>query len=220
MFAKLASDLLTLRNGEVPYIFDTDNPDGSLLNHFAGAGKIVDIKKVAEQVAIFDTLLRPQPKGQASQHFVIDLMARHQNQFFEIYHDISFEEGAADMGLNVSVFYMIDRTEASINRAEKLARSLQLARFIPIRNGAIGDVLDDWHMAKVYQSMRHEREIILPKISPSALAMLEHPEFHFDTFVAGRYDHFPYELKSELWGFLESLYEQRESTDDVAAHPV
>jgi len=83
-----------------------------------------------------------------------------------------------------------------------------------VRNRAIGDALDQGNMADVYQGMKFDREILLPVLSSESLGMLEHPDFHFDSFVAGRYGELPFEMKTELWEFLESLYEQRKSVDD------
>ena len=219
LFAKLAADLLTLRNGSPPYILDTDNPDGSLIHHFAHfgeeVGRIVDLSRIAEQVALFDGLL-----GQAGTHFVVDLSARHFKQFFDIYEDIGMEAEALKTGLGVSIYFLLDRSTSSVNAAADLAERFALTAFIPVRNEAIGSALDDQFVAERYAKIRKEREIVLPDLSGEALGMLEHPEFHFDTFVAGRYDHFPFELKAELWGFLEALYEQRESSGDPSVNPI
>ena len=215
LFAKLATDLLVLRNGEPPLIFDTDEPDGSLLYHFPGAGSVINISKTTAQVELFDGMLR-----QSNGHFMIDLAARHFTKFFEIYRDIGFEEGAEEVGLDVSVFFLIDRTEASVATAAELARSLPKTRFVPVRNAAIGDALFEGATADLYHSIRFAREILLPELSSEALGMLEHPDFHFDAFVAGNYEHFPAELKAELWGFLESLYEQRKSEGAGSTQPI
>lgn len=215
LFAKLAADLLKLRMGAVPTIFDTDEPDGSLLTHFPDCGQIVDLAKTTSQVALFDGML-----SEPGTHFLIDLSARHFSRFFSIYRDIGFEDGARETGLDVSIFYLIDRTAASIESAAELAASVPNTRFIPVRNAAIGDALDEGRMADIYHKIRVAKEINLPVLSAEALGMIEHPDFHFDVFVAGNYDHFPFELKAELWGFLESLYEQRDSVDEGSTHPV
>ncbi|MEP0944131.1 MAG: hypothetical protein ABJH63_03300 [Rhizobiaceae bacterium] len=215
LFAKLAADLLALRLGNPPYIFDTDEPDGGLIAHFPRHGEVIDLSKTTQQVALFDGMLS-NPNG----HFLIDLSARHFTRFFNIYRDISFEEGAEEAGLDVSVFYLIDRTEASIVAAAELSRSIPQTRFLTVRNSAIGDALGQGQATNIYHQMRIDREILLPQLSAEALGMLEHPEFHFDTFIAGKYEHFPFELKAELWGFLEGLYEQRDSVDSGSTYPV
>ena len=215
LFAKLAADLLSLRLGQPPQIFDTDEPDGSLIHHFPQQATIIDLSKTKAQIDLFDGMLQA-----AGGNFLIDLSAHHFTRFFGIYRDIGFEEGAQETGLEISIFFLIDRHAESIRTAANLARSLPCARFIPVLNGAIGDALGEDNCADIYQSIQKDREILLPGLSAEGLGMIEHCDFHFDSFVAGRYDHFPFELKAELWGFLEALYEQRPSGNDGAVHPL
>ena len=98
---------------------------------------------------------------------------------------MDFQTGASEVGLDVSIFFVIDRNENSIAHAADLAGSLPNTRFIPIRNMAFGNSLEDWHAVETYKTIDHDREIVLPELSAEALGMLEHPEFHFDAFVAG-----------------------------------
>ncbi|MEP1208655.1 MAG: hypothetical protein ABJM29_15105 [Rhizobiaceae bacterium] len=215
LFAKLVADLLTLRLGHPPQIFDTDDPDGGLIHHFPGHGQIISLSNTRAQVGLFDGMLT-----QPGAHFLIDLEARHFSQFFQIYQDISFELGAEQVGLDMSVFFLIDRTEASIQAAAELSAAIPGTRFQTVRNAAIGDALGIGRSSDIYHRMRIDREILLPELSAEALGMLEHPDFHFDSFIAGKYEHFPFELKAELWSFLEGLYEQRDSVDSGTAYPV
>lgn len=215
LFAKLAADLLALRLGHPPIIFDTDEPEGSLINHFPEHGQIIDLSKTTAQVALFDGMLM-----QPGSHFLIDLADRHFSKFFKIYRDIDYESGAEEVGLDLSVFFLIDRTEASIEAAAELSESLPKTRFLTVRNSAIGDALGQGRASDIYHKMRIDREVLLPQLSAEALGMLEHPDFHFDTFIAGKYEHFPFELKAELWGFLEGLYEQRDSVETGSSYPV
>jgi len=80
--------------------------------------------------------------------------------------------------------------------------------------------LAEGRTADLYHSMQFEREILLPELSAEALGLLEHVDFHFDGFVAGHFDTLPFELKSELWDFLETLYEQRKSVEDGSTFAV
>lgn len=215
IFAKLAADLLALRHGAPPIIFDTAAPDGSIVRHFPATTRIIDLAKTTEQVALFDGILSAEPG-----HFLIDLAAHHFKQFFDIYTDIGFEQGALEAGIDVTVFYLIDRSVASVEAAVSLRKRISDTRFVPVRNSAIGDALDEGRTADHYHSMRFEREILLPELSAEALGLLEHVDFHFDGFVAGHFETLPFELKSELWDFLETLYEQRKSVGDGSTFAV
>ena len=215
LFTKLAVDLLLLRHGETPLIFDTDAPDGDIIRQFPSHTKIIDLSRTAEQVALFDGILNA---GQGQ--FVIDLAAHQFTRFFDIYVDIDFEAGAAELGFDNTVFFLIDRTAESIQAAASLRKRIPNTRFVPVRNQAIGDALDAPGMADLYHKMHCDREIMLPALSSETLGMIEHPDFHFDSFVAGHYGELPFEMKTELWDFLETLYEQRDSVDDGSTFAV
>ncbi len=215
LLAKLVCDLLTLRHGAPPVIFDTDAPDGSLAAHFPDATTIVDLNKTVEQVRVFDGII-----GEPSGHFVVDLQAHHFRQFLTIYRDIAFGQAARDAGIDVTFYFLVDRSADSVEAAATLNRMVEGASFVPVRNGAIGDALDEPQTAHIYHALRFDREVMLPQLTPKGLGMIEHPDFHFDAFVAGRYEHFPYELKAELWEFLEVLYDQRGAADHETASAV
>ncbi|MGI9366800.1 MAG: hypothetical protein ACR2O8_16575 [Rhizobiaceae bacterium] len=219
LFAKLAADLMKLRHGEPPHIFDTDDPDGGLATHFPDHSQVIDIARTRQQVALFDGMLERRPEA-GPRHYLIDLCARHFVKFFDIFSEIQFEDGAEAAELDLTVFFLIDRTPDSIEAAAALSRTLSKTRFVTVRSSAIGDALSQGRCADTYQAMRKEREILLPKLSSQALDMIEHPEFHFDLFLTGKYSHFPFMLRKEIWGFLESLYEQRDSVETGTTYPV
>ncbi|MEM8749607.1 MAG: hypothetical protein AAGF28_04855 [Pseudomonadota bacterium] len=220
LFSKLAVDTLTLRTGRVPHIFDTDDPAGDLLNHYggpdAGVGQIVSPTKTADQLKIFDGMLEADGR-----HFLVDLCARHYQKFFDIYRDTDFQAGADDAQLDTAIFFVLDRTEASLQSAASLRQSLPDTHFVLVRNPAIGDILSDPAIDDPFKILRPHRTITLPDLSGEALGMLEHPDFHFDRFATDAYDQFPFELKAELWAFLEALYEQRSAVGEGGtAHPL
>ena len=220
LFAKLLADLMRLRTGVVPHLFDTDEPDGDLIHHYGGlaggAGQIVDLARTRQQVALFDSVI-----GEPSRHFLLDLSARHRGRFFRIAHDIAFEDGVEEAGTMLRIFYVLDRDQASVDHAAELRTRFPRADFTTVRNGAIGDCLDDVQALATYQAMRLEREVLLPALSGVALGWLEEPSFHFDDFLAGRYDTtIDFDTRAELWGFLETMYAQRGPEDDAGAAPV
>jgi len=57
LFAKLVADLLALRHGAPPIIFDTAAPDGSIIRQFPATTRIIDLTKTPEQLALFDGIL-------------------------------------------------------------------------------------------------------------------------------------------------------------------
>ena len=214
LFAKLLADLLRLRNGAVPHLFDTDEPDGDLIHHYgAEAGAITDLARTRQQVALFDSVI-----GAPDRHFLVDLSARHLERFFRIAGDIGLEAGAAEAGTRLRIYYVVDRTVASVTHAHDLRVRFPACDFATVRNGAIGDALDDAGALATYRRMRLDREVLLPALSGVALGWLEHHAFHFDDFLAGKHDtSIDFQTRAELWAFLETMYAQRASEDDPGA---
>lgn len=203
ILSKLSADLIALRHGALPVIYDTDAPAGDIIRQFPDAARILELEKTPQQVALFDGILSE------GGHHLIDLSAHHFPRFFDIYRDIDFETGAAEAAIFCSVYFIIDRTNASLEAGYALSQSVQRTQFIPVRNSVIGDVLDQGQNGDLYHHMAQGRDMLLPALSGEALGMIEHPDFHFDAFVANRYDGLTFELEAELWDFLEVLYEQR-----------
>ena len=213
LFSKLICDLMRLRTGTPPHIFDTDEPDGDIVRHFPGHAEIVDLARTRQQVATFDGVV-----GAPDRHFHIDLSARHLERFFRIAGDIGLEAGMEEAGSTLRVFYVVDRDVASVDHAADLRARFPACDFAAVRNGAIGDALDDAGALATYRRMRLDREVLLPALSGVALGWLEHPDFHFDDFLTGRHDSaIAYEVRAELWAFLETMYAQREAEDDPGA---
>ncbi|MEM1040126.1 MAG: hypothetical protein AAGI12_11745 [Pseudomonadota bacterium] len=212
LFAKLACDLVRLRRGDAPQIFDTDEPDGGLAAHFPDTSTIVDLAKTPQRVGVIDGMLSAKDTA-----FVIDLADRHYTPFFSMCADIGFVEGAREVGLDVTVFFVVDRTVRSVEALIALNETFRDLRVVPVLNTGIGHGINEPAIAKAFDRQHFERVITLPDLSADALGMMEHVDFHFDAFVAGRYEHFPFELRAELWDFLETLYAQRDQAEDDPA---
>lgn len=210
LFAKLAAGLLRLRHGAAPTIFDTDFPEGSLVRHFPENSSLVDLTRTPDQVRLFDGIL----SSPAGSHFLIDLSARYLRTFGEIVSGIGFQEAAQERAIDAIIYFLIDRKPSSIEAALRLNRQLPSFRFVPVRNEVIGDALEEPQVIDVFNKIRAEREIMLPALTAEALGLLEHPGFQFDPFLAGHYENLSFEMRAELWGFMEALYEQRRSQED------
>ena len=194
-------------------IFDTDFPNGGLAGYFPASSRIIDFSRTGDQVLVFDTMV-----GEPNHDYVIDLQDNLLNPFFRIYSDIAFDEGAAEAGIAVSVYFMLDRTLTSVRAASEVSRLAAGASFIPVRNEAIGNILAIPEGARLYEGIRKNREIMLPRLSIDALNLIDDPQFSFSGFVARNGEGYPLELKIELFQFLETIYNQRRA--DEAGGPV
>jgi hypothetical protein len=190
-------------------IFDTDYPNGDLAGFFPQNSQIIDLAKTGGQVELFDTIM-----GEPQFDYVIDLQAERLAGFMKLYNDISFDAAGAEAHITTSFFFLLDRTLNSVSAALKLQRQLKFAQFIPVRNEALGNILTVPQAARIYGEIRRSREIILPRLSVEALNYMDRPDFSFADFITRNGAGVPTQLRIELWGFLESVYNQRQISDD------
>lgn len=203
------TDLLSLSGESSFRVFDTDFPHGDLAGYFPNSSKVLDFSKTGGQVEIFDTIL-------SEPHFdyVIDLEASLLKRFFRIYSDIGFEQAARDASLDVSVYFMLDRKISSVAVALETSKYFKHSHFIPIRNEAMGNILTLPQAANIYSQIKYSREIQLPRLSINALNFIDLPEFSFAGFLSRNGEGVPLELRIEIWAFLESVYNQRQSGEN------
>lgn len=185
-------------------VFDTDYPNGGLARYFPDNSEIVDLSKTGGQVRLFDTMIE-----EPNFHYVIDLQASLTNKFFKIFHDIRFDEGASESGIGTAVFYIVDRSMSSISAAEKVRSQLSCSEFVMVRNDAIGTLLHLPSAAENYLRIEKDRDLVLPKLSANALAFIEQRGFTFSDFIAGDIAAPPEAVKTEIWKFLDAIYNQR-----------
>lgn len=180
-----------------------------MAGYFPQNSQIIDLAKTGGQVELFDTIM-----AEPQYDYLIDMQAERLAGFMKLYSDIGFEEAAQSAHISVSFFFILDRTLNSVSAALRLQRQLKSARFIPIRNEALGNILTMPQAARIYGEIRKTREIILPRLSIEALNFMDRPEFTFAGFIAKNGAGVPTELRIELWSFLEAVYNQRQISDD------
>jgi hypothetical protein len=213
LFARLYADCLALSGTDRLHIFDTDFPGGDLARYFPDNSDILDISKTDGQVRLFDTMINnPQI------NYVVDLQSSLLSRFFKIFSDIGFDEGAAEAGIGVVVFFVVDRSMSSIHAADHIRSKLTCSEFVLVRNDSIGNLLHIPSAAREYSEIQKDRDLVLPKFSEAARNFIEQPQFSFADFIAGHYSSAPLEIRHELWSFLEKIYNQREPGGSGVTH--
>lgn len=132
LLARLLVDYLLLDNRD-PFIVDTDAPDGPLRNFFPGRTTLADFAAIKGQMKLFDTIL-----AAPGRDYVIDLPARHTENFFHTARDLDFFAACKEQGFRIFVFYMVDNTFTSLKAAQTLQRDKSIDLFVAVRNGQVG----------------------------------------------------------------------------------
>lgn len=185
-------------------MFDTDVPNGDIAGHHPRSSRIVDFAKTTGQVALFDTVI-----NEPEYDYLVDLQAENLRSFFRIFNDISFDAGAREAGVAITVYYVLDRTVTSVQAAKDIRRLAGRATFVTVVNEAVGNVLVLPQAASIHAEINPDRTITLPRLSIEALNLTDQPEFTFSGFIASNGMNVPLELRVELFGFLEAIYNQK-----------
>lgn len=214
LLARLFADLLSLRKPDSPIIFDTDGSGNGISNRYPDRARTIDLSKVGDQVALFDTMLEQVglPIEGASvgsgPDFVIDVAASELSRFFQIFGDIGFERGAFEANLDVRIYYIIDWQVRSLMMAGSIQKALRFSRFIPVRNMYVEALPFSPTPQEEARLPDLQIGLFLHALSDQARHVVEQDRFSFADLISGSGDNLPYELKSEIWNFLEGVYDQ------------
>ena len=132
LLARLVVDYLLL-DGKDPFAIDTDAPEGPLRQLFPGRTLLADFEKMQGQIKVFDTIL-----ASPGRDYVIDLPVRHMLPFFKAMRDIDFLKELKENGFRVIVFFVVDRTHASLRAAHDAQEIKGIDLFVPVRNENVG----------------------------------------------------------------------------------
>jgi len=196
-----------MRKADSPLIFDTDLSGNGIINYFPEKTRTIDLSRVGDQVALFDTML-DMAKGGKGPDFVVDLSANELNRFFRVFSDIGFERGAFEAHLDIQICYIISWTMNSLQRADKIRKSLSISRFTAVRNMAVEALAFTPTPEEEAKVPNIEIDLFLNALSRDVLRIVNENWFSFNTFIEGGYSDIEYEKKIEIWNFLEDVYNQ------------
>ncbi len=207
LLARLYADLYSLRKENSPVIFDTDLSGNGIVNHFPGKTRLIDLSRVADQVSLFDTMLDFTAKG-GGPDFVVDVAANELNRFFRIFSDIGFERGAFEVNLDIQICHVIAWTMKSLQTAAAIRDALSSSRFIAVRNMSIEALPFTPDPDEEAQVPHIEIDLFLNALSRETYRTIDDKQFSFARFVEGDYENLSYEIKAEIWNFLEDVHNQ------------
>lgn len=214
LLARLYADLYSLRKDNSPIIFDTDLSGNGIVNYFPDKTRTVDLSRIADQVALFDTILEL-GAGDNPPDFVVDVSANEVKRFFRIFNDIGFERGAFEAQLDVQICHIISWSVKSLQIAGQIRSALSTSKFIAVRNMAIEEQPFTPTPEEEAQLPNIDVDLFLNALSPEASKIVNDPKFSFARFISENVDSMNYEVKADIWNFLEDVYNQtRSGTSD------
>jgi hypothetical protein len=168
LLARVICDYLLL-DGKDPFIIDTDAPEGPLRVFFPGRTALADFDKMQGRMKLFDTIL-----AGPGRDYVVDLPQRHMADFFKVAYDLAFFTEARRQGFRVIVFFVVDRTLASLKAAKHIFEEKGIDLFVPVKNENVGSV---WPP--------EEGALVLPALPRQVAIAIVDRRFSLRNFVLG-----------------------------------
>ncbi len=185
LLARLLVDYLML-DGRDPFVVDTDAPDGPLRNYFPGRTALADFAAITGQMKLFDTIL-----AAPGRDYVVDLPARHTENFFSAERDLSFFAECKLLGFRVFLFFVVDQSLVSLKAAQALQHYPGIDLFVPVRNMLVRSA---WP--------QDDGALTIPFLAAPLALAIGHKRFSFRAFVQGDQQGLPDDAVAELQAFL------------------
>ena len=200
LLARLLADYLML-DGHDPFMIDTDAPEGPLRNYFPGRTALADFSQTQGQMKLFDTIM-----ASPGRDYVVDLPSRHHESFFKSVSELNFFEEAHATGFRILVFFIVDRSNASLKAARQIQQFPGIDLFVPVRNEFVGS---NWPLA--------ESGLVIPALpQPLAFAIAER-RFSLRNFVLGDTQHLAPEYQNMLSAFLYEVLDNLGNLEPLAS---
>lgn len=168
LLARLLVDYLLL-DGRDPFVIDTDAPDGPLRNFFPGRTALADFAAITGQMKLFDTIL-----AAPGRDYVVDLPARHTENFIAAERDLNFFAECKKLGFRVFLFFIVDQSFVSLKAAKALQHYPGVDLFVPVRNML---VRSSWP--------EDDGALTIPFLSAPLASSISNRRFSFRAFVQG-----------------------------------
>ena len=200
LLARLLADFLML-DGRDPFMIDTDAPDGPLRAFFPGRTALADFAQTQGQMKLFDTIL-----ASPGRDYVVDLPARHLESFFKIVTELDFFAELKKLGFRIIVFFIVDRSQASLKVARLIEKFPGIDLFIPIENQHVGT---SWP--------KSESGMAIAALPQSLAFAISEKRFSLRNYVLGDLQELPEQYHAMLNTFLYEVLGNRGNLEPLIA---
>lgn len=209
LVARLVADYQLLCQRETE-IFDLASVSRGLTIYFPVRGRRIDLTRTADQMALLDRALSSPP------HDCVVYVPPHLNRdFFTYLRQFDFSAAARAHGIEVVIYYMVDKAGGSLSAAEAIRVQNAGDRFIIVWNEAFMPSVREGFATGLLNTLKKDGQLILPKLAPNLLKPVEDPGFSFSNFVLADEPRLPPAMAEQLREFLADIFRQMDAIEDA-----
>jgi hypothetical protein len=160
--------------------FDTETPRGTLKRFYPVGTEVVDVDATTDQMRIIDTLSSSETKVT-----VIDIRAGSMGATLRRLHDMGFLNAAQEGHFTFVVFHILGSSIASLSEIGENARYIDDAWYFLTKNFINETTFFQWDPAtsRAFNSIKHAREVTIPKLDEHAYEQVEVAGVPFSSFI-------------------------------------
>jgi len=155
--------------GSKPLIYDTDAIERRLCACFPYDAVVLDIGRVRDQMALFDTLARPFPADR-----IVDVSHQSSAKFFDLMCDTDFIAETKANQVTPVVLYIVDRDRDSFEEAMRLRECLVDCPFVLVENEFLPRPSAATRQGSAYRALEtHQLRISMPALDPALADVID-----------------------------------------------
>ena len=149
--------------GDTPLIYDTDAIERRLCACFPYDAVVLDLGRVRDQMALFDTLARPFRADR-----IVDVSHQSFATFFNLMRDTDFIAEAKAHQVTPAVLYILDRDRDSFEEAVRLRERLNDCPFVVVENEFLPRPSAATRQGSAYRALQtHQPRMSMPALEPA-----------------------------------------------------
>ncbi|MFO0991443.1 MAG: hypothetical protein U1E67_05880 [Hyphomicrobiales bacterium] len=213
LVARLVADYQLLCQHETE-IFDLASDARGLTIFFPVRGRRIDLTRTTDQMALLDRALATPP------HDCVVYVPPHLNDgFFKYLRQFDFSAAARAHGVEIVIYYVVDKASGSLSAAESIRVANSGDRFIIVWNEAFMPSVREGFATGLLNTLKKDGQLILPKLAPNLLKPVEDPGFSFSNFVLSDEPRLPPAMADTLKAFLADIFQQLDVIEGAAEVP-
>jgi len=170
LLARLLAEHFILK-GSGPLIFDTDAVERRLTACFPYDAIVLDVARVRDQMALFDTLAKPFAAPR-----VVDVSHAAQEKFFALMRDTDFVFEARVNDVMPVIFYITDRDRDSLDQAVALRDRFADCAFVAVENALLPRPNASVRQGEAYRALAaHPLRVFMPALDEDLAELVEDP---------------------------------------------